>query len=128
MERRNIKSGTIWEDKVGYSRVVRVGPVIEVSGTVAADENGIRHPDDAAAQTRFILDKIQKYLGEVGATMSDVTRTRMFLTNVNDWQAVTEVHQEYFGKICPVTTLVEVSRFITDDALVEIEVSAYKAV
>ncbi len=128
MQRRSIKSGTIWEDKVGYSRVVLAGPIIEVSGTVAADENGIVHPGNAGKQTRFILEKISQYLAEVGASLQDVTRTRIYLTDVNDWPAVTAVHAEYFGQICPASTLIEVSRFITDDALVEIEVSAYKAV
>ena len=124
--RRNIKSGTIWEDKVGYSRVVAIGPLVEVAGTVAANDEGILYAGDAYAQSKYVLEKIHHYLKEAGASLTDVIRTRMYVKNIKDWEEVTRAHAEFFQEICPVTTLLEVSGFIDPEILVEIEVTAYK--
>ncbi len=125
MDRRNISSGTPWEASVGYSRAVRVGNQVFVSGTTASDADGNTVAvGDAGEQTRFILKKIESALGEAGAAMSDVVRTRMFVTDIRNWQAVGKAHGEVFGEIRPVSTLVEVSGLVSPDHLVEIEVDA----
>ena len=124
-ERRNISSGAKWEALVGYSRAVRVGNIVHISGTVAADANGqLVGENDATAQARFILQKIEKYLNEAGAEMRHVIRTRMFVTDAGLWEEVGRVHHEFFGDVCPVTTLVEVSALIGSGYLIEIEAEA----
>lgn len=124
-ERQVILSGTKWEPIVGYSRVVRVGQLVYVAGTVASDESGeVIGKGDAYAQANYILEKIEKYLGMAGASLEHVVRTRMFLTDVDMWEDVTRAHAEFFSDVCPVATLVEVSRLIGTDYLVEIEVDA----
>ena len=123
-KRINISSGTTWEDIVGYSRAVRVGNVIEVAGTTAVDEKGEVIGRDAAEQTKFILSKIEKALTAAGATLNDVVRTRMFVTNIADWEAIGRMHGLYFKDIKPVATMVEVKSLISPDLLVEIEVTA----
>ena len=125
MERQQISSGTPWEKSVGYSRVVRVGNQVFVSGTTASDEEGTTVAvDDAYAQTKFILQKIEAALQQAGARMSDVVRTRMFVTDIDRWEEIGKAHGEVFRDIRPVATMVEVSRLINSDHLVEIEVDA----
>ena len=123
--RLNISSGTKWEELVGYSRAVRVGNVVEVAGTTAVDENGevvgINSPYE---QTRFILSKIEKTLITAGAAIKDVVRTRMFVTNITDWEEIGRAHAEYFRDIKPAATMVEVKALINPELLVEMEVSA----
>ena len=126
MTRKNISSGAPWELIVGYSRAVRIGNHIWVSGTTATDENGkIVGVGDAAAQTRYALQKIGRALEEAGVTFADVVRTRTFVTDISQWEAIGRVHGEYFGDIRPAATMVEISKLIDPDHLVEIEVDAF---
>ncbi len=118
-QRRTVLSGSDYESVVGYSRAVRTGPYIVVAGTTA-DGDGV------AAQTREILRRIDIALQQAGASLADVTRTRMYVTDISLWQEVAAVHAEVFGEIRPVTTMVEVSALISPDLLVEIEVDAYR--
>ena len=123
--RKNISSGTKWETIVGYSRAVRVGNIVEVSGTTAVDGDTIVGKDDVYEQAKFIFQKIEKALKEAGAEMSDVTRTRMYVTDIDlQWEQVAKAHAEFFFEIKPVTTMVEVNKLINPDLLVEIEVTA----
>jgi enamine deaminase RidA (YjgF/YER057c/UK114 family) len=125
MERQNISSGAPWEATVGYSRAVRVGSFVYVAGTTAVDENGqVVGPGDAYQQAVFILQKIEKALLEAGARLSDVVRTRMFVVDVADWPEIGRAHGQYFGDVRPAATLVEVTRLIEPELLVEIEVDA----
>lgn len=124
-KRINISSGTKWEDIVGYSRAVRIGNMIEVAGTTAVDEKGqVVGLGDPGEQTKFILSKIEKALTSAGATLNDVIRTRMFVTNIADWETIGRVHGLYFKDIKPVATMVEVKSLISPELLVEIEVTA----
>jgi enamine deaminase RidA (YjgF/YER057c/UK114 family) len=124
-QRRNISSGTTWENRVGYSRAVRLANIIEVSGTTAIDEEGnLVGPNDPYRQTRFILSKIEKALADGGAALSDVVRTRMYVTDIGHWQEVGRAHGEVFGEIKPASTMVEVSALVDPAMLVEIEVTA----
>ena len=123
--RTNYSSGAIWEDLVGYSRAVRTGNHIEVSGTVAADENG--HAvgrDDAYQQTVFILQKIEKTLKEAGASMKDVVRTRMFVTDISRFEEYGKAHGEFFSTIKPCTSMIEVKALVSAEFLIEIEATA----
>ena len=123
--RKNISSGTKWETIVGYSRAVRVGNIVEVSGTTAVDGDTLVGKDDVYEQTKFIFQKIEKALKEAGAEMNDVTRTRMYVTDIDlQWEQVAKAHAEFFSEIKPVTTMVEVNKLINPDLLVEIEVTA----
>ncbi len=123
--RQNIGSGAPWEDVVGYSRVVRVGNVIEVAGTTAVDEHGQTvGVGDPAVQTRYILEKIGLALQAAGASLSAVVRTRLFVTDIARWEAIGRVHGEFFRDIKPVATLVQVSALISPELLVEIEATA----
>ena len=125
MKRLNISSGAKWEDIVGYSRAVRVGNIIEVAGTTAVDGDQIIGSGDAYLQAKYCLQKIEKALLEAGATMGDVVRTRMFVTNIErDWEAIGKAHGEFFKTIKPAATMVEVSKLINSDLLIEIEVTA----
>lgn len=125
-ERKNISSGAPWESVVGYSRAVRIGNHIWVAGTTASDEHGrVLAAGDAAAQTRIVLKKIESALIEAGASLSDVVRTRMFVTDISQWEAIGRVHGEFFGNIRPAATMVEVSKLIDPGHLVEIEVDAF---
>jgi len=125
MERINISSGRLWESIVGYSRAVRKGPFICVTGTLGCDESGeIIAPGDAYAQTVAALQTIVGALEKAGATAADVVRTRMFVIDIDKWQDIGRAHAEFFGEVRPATTMVEVSRLITPEALVEIEADA----
>lgn len=123
--RINISSGAKWEDIVGYSRAVRIGNVIEVAGTTAVGADGsVIGPGDPYLQTKFILSKIEKALNEAGAAMSDVIRTRMYVTDISAWEEIGRAHGEFFRAVRPAATMVEVSALISPDLLVEIEVTA----
>lgn len=122
--RNNISSGSPWEDIVGYSRAVRIGNIVEVAGTTAMDGDLLVGKGDVYAQTRFIFQKIEKVLQQTGASISDVVRTRMFITDITRWEEAGRAHGEFFSKIKPVATMVEVSKLIDPDLLIEIEVSA----
>lgn len=124
-QRLNISTGTPWESIVGYSRAVRIGDQVWVSGTTASDAEGnVIGVGDAAAQTEYIIRKIEKALHDCGATLADVVRVRMYVTDISQWEAVGRKHGEFFGAIRPVTTMVEVSKLIDPQHLVEIEIDA----
>ncbi len=125
MQRQNFSSGTKWEELVGYSRAVKMGNIIEVTGTVAVDENGtVVGKDDAYAQSVFIFKKIESILKTAGAQLSDVIRIRMFVTDISRWEEYGRAHAEFFKDIRPCNTMVEVSALISSEYLVEIEASA----
>jgi len=124
-DRSNYSSGAPWESIAGYSRAVRVGNIIEVAGTTAVDTEGqVVGAGDIGEQTDYIFNKIRNALNDAGSKMSDVIRTRMYLTDINDWETVARVHGDIFSDIKPVSTLVEVSGLIDEELLIEIEVSA----
>jgi len=124
-DRRNISTGTPWEKVHGYSRAVRVGNLVYVAGTTASDEQGnVIGVGNVYTQTAYALQKIAKALHEAGASLEDVVRTRIFVTDISRWQEVAQAHAEYFGAIRPVSTLVQVSQLVDPAHLVEIEVDA----
>ena len=125
MQRTNYSSGAKWEDIVGYSRAVKIGNVVEVTGTVAVDEHSkLVGGDSAYEQTRFIIQKMQGILEKAGAGLKDVIRTRIFVTDISRWEEYGKAHGEFFHEIKPCTTMVEVSRLISPEYLVEIEATA----
>lgn len=127
-KRINYASGAKWEDIVGYSRAVQVGNQIEISGTVAVDEHGkLVGKGDHYLQTQFILQKIEKVLGNAGFEMKDVVRTRMFVTDISKWEEIGKAHGEFFHTIKPVTSMIEISKLIDPEHLLEIEVTAIKS-
>ena len=126
MARQNISSGTKWEPLVGYSRAVRVGPYVHVAGTTAVDASGaVVGAGDAYAQTSFILRKIDDALGLAGASMSQVVRTRLFVTDISRFEEIAQAHGKVFRDIRPASTMVEVKALVDPEMLIEIEADAY---
>lgn len=124
-ERQRVSSGTVWEGRVGYSRAVRVGNLVFVSGTTATDDDGnLVEAGDPEAQARYIIEKIGRALAAAGASLADVVRTRVYVTRAGDWEAVGRAHARYFGETRPANTLVEVSALVGDGYLVEIDADA----
>ncbi len=124
-QRQNISSGTKWEAIAGYSRAVKIGSVIHVSGTTATDDNGqVVGIGDPYAQTVFIIQKIERALKQAGAALQDVVRTRIYVTDIQRWEDVARAHGEAFSAIRPANTLVEVSALVSPEHLVEMEAEA----
>jgi enamine deaminase RidA (YjgF/YER057c/UK114 family) len=123
-DRIKIHTNAKWEDHIGYSRAVRVGRIIEVSGTSAIDRDRIIAPGDPYQQTRFIIQKIEKAIIDAGGSLKDVVRTRIYVTNIKDWEAVGKAHGEFFKDIKPATSMVEVKSLIDPNFVVEVEATA----
>ncbi|MBE7436735.1 MAG: RidA family protein [Anaerolineales bacterium] len=123
--RINISSGAKWEDIIGYSRAVKIGNLIEVAGTTAIDENGnVVGANDPYEQTKFIFEKIEKALASAGASLRDVVRTRMFTTDISQWEEIGRAHGEFFREVKPAASMIEVNGLIDPELLIEIEVTA----
>ena len=125
MERKNFSSGAKWEEIVGYSRAVRIGNVIEVTGTVAVDDAGkLVGNGNAYEQTKFIIEKIEKVIQRAGGSLKDVVRTRLFVTDISLWAEYGRAHGEFFKDIRPCTSMIEISRLIEPEYMIEIEATA----
>lgn len=124
MERKNILTGSPWEDKMGYCRAVRIGNIVEVSGTVAIIDGEKVKADDGHAQTLNILERVEKVLEELNVSMKDVIRTRIFTTDINSFEAVATAHATFFKDIKPTTGFYEISKLVAPEYLVEIEFTA----
>ncbi|MBX7127393.1 MAG: RidA family protein [Cyclobacteriaceae bacterium] len=125
--RKNISSGAKWEAVVGYSRAVVVDNLIEIAGTVSTDENGVVGKGDAYRQTHYIITKAKMVLEQAGFALSDVVRTRIFVTDIKQWEQIGRAHGEFFREIRPVTSMVQVAALIDPDYLVEIEFTAARS-
>jgi reactive intermediate/imine deaminase len=123
-QKQLISSGTAWENIIGYSRAVKIGNLIEVSGTTAGDGENIHGKGDIYSQTVFIYEKVENVLKEAGSSLKDVVRTRIFVTDISKWEEVGKAHALFFKEIKPAATMIEVSRLIDKELLVEIEVTA----
>jgi enamine deaminase RidA (YjgF/YER057c/UK114 family) len=125
MDRTNISTGSIWEQRVAYSRVVRKGSFVFAAGTLAVDENGeVLHPHSAYQQTLAAFEKIERAMKEVGADRSHTVRTRMFILHLRDQDEVGRAHKEFFGEVMPVSTMIEIKGLAAPNALVEVELDA----
>jgi len=122
--RKNISSGAVWEDLIGYSRAVRINNIVEISGTTSSDGEKIIGIQNVYEQTKFILTKIERSLIEAGATLNDVIRVRMFVTDISKWEEIGKAHNEFFKNIKPAATMVEVKSLIHPGLLIEIEATA----
>jgi len=127
MKRENVLTGSPWEDKMGYCRAVRIGNIIEVSGTVAIVDGEKVKADDAYSQTFNILERVEKVLEDLDASMKDVIRTRIFTTDINSFEAVAKAHAEFFKDVKPTTGFYEISKLVAPEYLVEIEFTAVLA-
>ena len=125
MKIKKVSSGVKWEDIVGYSRAVKMGNIVEVAGTIAYDDEGkLVGFNSPYEQTKFIIQKAEKALKELGCSLENVIRTRMYVTDISQWEEIGRAHGEFFKEIKPASTMVEVSKLVTSDTLVEIEFSA----
>ena len=128
MSKRNIEhvsTGAVWEDLVGYSRAIKNGSHIEVSGTIAIDENGkVVGTGNAYEQTKYIIQKAERAIQQLGGELRNVTRTRMFTTDISKWKEIGRAHGEFFSKIKPATTMIEISKLIIPETTIEIEFTA----
>ena len=122
---KRVSSGAIWEDIVGYSRAIKTGTIIEVSGTIAIDDNWkVVGKGDPYLQTKYVIQKAEKAIVELRGNLKDVTRTRMFTTDISKWEEIGKAHGEFFREIKPATTMVEVSKLIIPETVIEIEFTA----
>ena len=124
--RTNWSSNTLWEESFGYSRAVQIGNAIEVSGTTASEDDKVIGVGDVTLQTEYIIKKIEHTLVEAGFSLKDVVRTRIFMTDISLWEEVAKVHSYLFEDVMPASTLIEVSKLIDPDLLIEIEATAIK--
>jgi enamine deaminase RidA (YjgF/YER057c/UK114 family) len=124
MNKQIYTEGSPWEPIVGYARAVKIGNVIEISGTTATVNGEVVGKDDVYIQTKTILQKFEKVLSELGASMNDVVRTRIFCTDISQWEKIGKAHGEFFSEIKPTTGMYQISKLISDDLLVEIEATA----
>ncbi|MBW7889023.1 MAG: RidA family protein [Bacteroidetes bacterium] len=125
MHRHNFSTGTPWEELIGYSRAVRVGNIIEITGTVASDEQGnIVGKDNPYEQTKYILQKIERVLRQAGGSLEQIVRTRMFVTDISRWKEYGKAHHEVFHSIKPCTSMIEISKLIAPGYMIEIEATA----
>lgn len=124
MQRQTYTEGSPWEPIIGYARAVKIGSIIEISGTTASVNGEVVGKGDVYEQTKCVLQKFEKVLAEMGASMNDVVRTRIFCTDISKWEAIGKAHGEFFSEIKPATGMYQISKLISDDLLVEIEATA----
>lgn len=124
MQRQTYTEGSPWEPIIGYARAVKIGNIIEISGTTASVNGEVVGKGDVYEQTKCVLQKFEKVLAEMGASMNDVVRTRIFCTDISKWEAIGKAHGEFFSEIKPATGMYQISKLISDDLIVEIEVTA----